>query len=311
MHTDLALGHDALLARVDKLDRVLDGEDVIAAGAIDQVHHGGEGGGLARAGRPGDEHQALGEVAEVLDLAGQTQIICSRHSRRNDPSHQEGTMPVAPCVAAEPGHVFDLVGPVGIAGFAELLPVLLRHDAVEHGLEPFSIERTALGADQFARAPVHRCAARAEVQVRCRARRQLAQVALELFARIRIPAWAGGNRRAVRAPQHRLGIGPAAGQLRLHRARWGAVAEPGSPALAQRGAQLGRGDLLQQPDDLRLGQRIAGQRPSAAVGLQHRRLAGRQPEHVGALLVEHLDQLVESGHYGLSPGVARIGRARG
>ena len=35
----LALGHDALLGRVHELDRILDREDVIGPGAVDQVHH--------------------------------------------------------------------------------------------------------------------------------------------------------------------------------------------------------------------------------------------------------------------------------
>ena len=34
---DLALGHQALLALVHELDRVFDGDDVIGAGAVDQI----------------------------------------------------------------------------------------------------------------------------------------------------------------------------------------------------------------------------------------------------------------------------------
>ena len=54
----LALVDDAVLVLVEELDRVLDGHDVLVALLVDQVEHRGERGGLAGAGRAGDEHEA-------------------------------------------------------------------------------------------------------------------------------------------------------------------------------------------------------------------------------------------------------------
>ena len=60
---ELALVDDALLVRVQELDRVLDRHDVLVARLVDLVDHRRQRGGLARAGRAGDEHEAARLVA--------------------------------------------------------------------------------------------------------------------------------------------------------------------------------------------------------------------------------------------------------
>src|SRR5881397_1590835 len=59
VHTHLPLGDDALLVLMYELDRVLDRDDVVRAGAVDQVDQRAQGGGFPRAGRSGDEHETL------------------------------------------------------------------------------------------------------------------------------------------------------------------------------------------------------------------------------------------------------------
>ena len=49
----------ALLVLVQELDRILDGEDVLGAGLVDQIDDRGERRRLAGAGRPGDQHDAV------------------------------------------------------------------------------------------------------------------------------------------------------------------------------------------------------------------------------------------------------------
>ena len=71
VEADLALGDDALLVRVDELDRILDGDDVAGGGLVAVVDHGRQGGRLARAGGAGDQHQAaLGERRSSLSIGG-------------------------------------------------------------------------------------------------------------------------------------------------------------------------------------------------------------------------------------------------
>ena len=117
---DLPLGHQALLALVHELDRILDRDDVVGAGAVDQVHQGGQRRALARAGGAGDHDEPLGEVAEVLDLAAEPHLVGGADRRRDDAEDRHRSVPVAAGVAAEAGEPVDLVGPVGVADLAEL-----------------------------------------------------------------------------------------------------------------------------------------------------------------------------------------------
>src|SRR5688572_23879004 len=63
---DLALGDDAVLVRVHVLDRVLDGDDVAVRVLVAVAEHGGERGGLARAGAADEQHQAALGHGDVL-----------------------------------------------------------------------------------------------------------------------------------------------------------------------------------------------------------------------------------------------------
>ena len=72
---DLALVDDALLVAVEELDRVLDGHDVLFARLVDRVDHGRQRGGLARAGRARDEHEAARLLGEVVDGGRQAEVV--------------------------------------------------------------------------------------------------------------------------------------------------------------------------------------------------------------------------------------------
>jgi hypothetical protein len=71
---DLALVHHAQLVGVEHLDGVLDRHDVDGVVGVDVVDHGRQGGGLARPGRPGDQHQAAGLLGQAGDHRGQAQL---------------------------------------------------------------------------------------------------------------------------------------------------------------------------------------------------------------------------------------------
>ncbi len=75
----LPLVNDRLLAGVQELYRVLDGDDVDLALVVDDVNQGGLGGGLAVAGGPGDEDQPLGAQHQVAHLMGHAQLVQLRH----------------------------------------------------------------------------------------------------------------------------------------------------------------------------------------------------------------------------------------
>ena len=75
VQADLALVDVRLLVGEGELDRVLDGEDVQRLAFGDVVEHGGDGGALAGAGDAGQDDQAFGEVAQLLDAVGQAEVL--------------------------------------------------------------------------------------------------------------------------------------------------------------------------------------------------------------------------------------------
>ena len=61
----LPLGDDAAAVRVHVLHRVLDGDDLLALGAVDAVDDGVQRRGLAHPRRPGDKHQPGGLLEQL------------------------------------------------------------------------------------------------------------------------------------------------------------------------------------------------------------------------------------------------------
>ena len=72
---DFALVDEALLVAVQKFDGVFNGDDVIGAGGVDAVDHGGQGGGLAGTGGAGDQHQAALLFADLVDDAREDSVL--------------------------------------------------------------------------------------------------------------------------------------------------------------------------------------------------------------------------------------------
>ena len=70
-----ALVDHAVLVHVHEFDRVLDGEDVIVTLGINLVDHGRERRGLARTGRPRDQHQSARLVAHLTHDGRQTKLV--------------------------------------------------------------------------------------------------------------------------------------------------------------------------------------------------------------------------------------------
>ena len=67
---DFALIDQAFLVVVQKLDRILDRDHVLFAFGVDLVQHRGERRRLARACRPGHQHQSARLVAQSFTTSG-------------------------------------------------------------------------------------------------------------------------------------------------------------------------------------------------------------------------------------------------
>ena len=88
--------------------------------AVDVVDHRAERRRLAGAGRAGDEHEALGQLAEVEDVRRQAELLGGEDLRRDDAEDGAGALAVHEHVGAEARQPGDLVGEVGVVARLEL-----------------------------------------------------------------------------------------------------------------------------------------------------------------------------------------------
>jgi hypothetical protein len=127
----LALVEQAFLVAVHELDRILDRDDVAGPVPVDVVDQGGERGRLPRAGRPGDEDEPLGELAELQDVLGEAELLGHRDLRGDLAEDAAHPHPVHEQVAPEARSAGDLVGEIGVVPRLELFPLDPRGDGEE------------------------------------------------------------------------------------------------------------------------------------------------------------------------------------
>ena len=162
---DFALVHQALLVIVEELDGVLDGDHVLFMLVVDFVEHGRERGGLARAGRPGHEHEAARLVAQRAHDVGKAESVKALDLPRNGTKHGGHRAALVKDVAAETGQALQTEGEVEFEVFLE--PVLLHVGKNAVG-QRLGVCRGERGHVERAQLAVHANARRAiggEVQV--------------------------------------------------------------------------------------------------------------------------------------------------
>src|ERR1019366_9203483 len=126
----LTLVDDTALVGVQKLDGILDGDDVLVPLAVDLVDHCREGGRLARAGWAGDEHETAGTVADVFDDRRQPELAKPEALVGNLAGNGGPGAALIEQGGAEAGQTFDAEGEVELQVLLEA--VLLRIG--EHGV---------------------------------------------------------------------------------------------------------------------------------------------------------------------------------
>src|SRR6202035_2784038 len=111
---ELALVYDALLVAVQVLDRVLDGDDVLVALAVDLVEHGRQRRRLAGAGGSGDEDQAARLLAQPFDDRRQAQLAEAADLVGDLPEGGGDGAALVEDVGAEAGEPLDAEGEVDL-----------------------------------------------------------------------------------------------------------------------------------------------------------------------------------------------------
>ncbi len=126
----LALVDQAVLVLVQVFDRILDGEDVLVALAVDLVDHRRQGGRLAGAGGAGDQHQAARLLADLLDHRGQVEVAEGLDLVGDGPEHRGHRAALVEDVGAEAGEPLDAEREVELEVFLETVLLDVGEDRV-------------------------------------------------------------------------------------------------------------------------------------------------------------------------------------
>ena len=146
----LLLHDDGALVLVNEFNRVFDGDDLAAALAVDEVHEVIERGGFARAGRAGDQHQAVGLPRQVVNFFRQAQFL-ARGDALAAKAETHFRMAVAPVKSRPdaPGHAVQQRN-AKLPFLLEFFLLLLVEQAVGHGGDVLFGQRVFIGDDDFA-----------------------------------------------------------------------------------------------------------------------------------------------------------------
>ncbi len=130
---------------MQEFDGVFDGDDVIGAGSIDAIDHGRESGGFARAGCPGDQHQAALLLANAFHDVRKIQLFNRANLRGNYAEHHADVAALLENVDAKTAQARDAVGHVQFRGFLKLLLLTIGHHAERHGKHFFRSDARNVG----------------------------------------------------------------------------------------------------------------------------------------------------------------------
>ena len=141
---ELALMHHALYRFVGEFDRIFDREDVLSPVLVDVIEDGGEGGGLARAGGTGHQHQPLGGAADLLHDRWQPQHRQLGNAVAQRP--QTGGIGAALAIDIDPEacHALEAVGAVELPGLLQLLALGIVEHREDQPVAGFLIQHLLL-----------------------------------------------------------------------------------------------------------------------------------------------------------------------
>jgi len=135
-------------------------------GGVDVVDHRGQGGGLARTGRPGHQQQPTGEFGQRPKRRRKVQLG-ERRAPQPDPPKDEGDRTaLTVCVHPEPSDAGHGVGEVGLVRALEAFAAIGGHDDVGHAGRVAGQQDGALDPAQLPVHPDARLGAYHQVEVR-------------------------------------------------------------------------------------------------------------------------------------------------
>src|SRR5712692_9985168 len=167
VHPDLALVDEGALVANEKLDRVLDGHDVVGLVRVDVVDHRGERGGLSRAGRSRHQNQPALVEGDLLQHQGEQQLPDGQDLDRDHSEDRADRPALLEQVDAKPAQPRHAISQVHLVGSFELVLLELVHDAEGHARD--FLRRKTLAVLQRNQRTIdaeHRREARLEMDIR-------------------------------------------------------------------------------------------------------------------------------------------------
>ena len=144
MLLDLTLVDQTPVVLMNKLDRVLDRDDVVGAVLVDEVDHRRERRRLAATRRPRHQDQALGQHAEFPRDVREPELLEGQQLLGDDAEGGRRSAAVHEEVAAKARETRDLVGEVGVERRLVGLPHRRDADLLEDQLHLIRRDRVAL-----------------------------------------------------------------------------------------------------------------------------------------------------------------------
>ncbi len=105
----------AILVRVEELDRVFDGDDVVGVLLIDLINDGSQGRRLARTGGAGDQHNASAQIHHIGQLLREVKRFKTRNGSGNHPHYDCTTATLHENVDSETSGTWQPVGDIACA----------------------------------------------------------------------------------------------------------------------------------------------------------------------------------------------------
>ena len=113
------------------LDGILYGDDVHLLVGVDVIYDRRQGGGLARAGRAGDQYQPAPFLGETSQHRRQAQLLEGGNGGGEHPSYRDThRAPLFEDIGAKPSQARYAVGEIHLVVFRELLGLFLVHQGI-------------------------------------------------------------------------------------------------------------------------------------------------------------------------------------
>ena len=162
---DFSLIHQAPLALMDKLDRILNREDMVVPVVVNEIDHRREGRRFTRASWSGDQNQTSGQHGDIPEHLSHAKLIHRQHLRRNRSEYRSCTAIVIKGVNPKARHIGHFEGKIRLEKLFEVLALPVIHDVVDQRLHLSVILSRHVDASNVAIDPNHGRQACGEVEV--------------------------------------------------------------------------------------------------------------------------------------------------